>query len=77
MIWELGDFVLMAKMHSSKFEVENFNGKSNFELKMRDLLVQQGLQKSLAGKSKKPTAMTNEEWEDLDVKGLSTIRLCL
>jgi hypothetical protein len=44
---------------------------------MRDLLVQQGLQKALAGKSKKPTAMTEWEWEDLDVKALSTIRLCL
>jgi hypothetical protein len=54
----------MAKMQSSKFEVEKFNGKRNFELwklKMRDLLVQQGLQKTLAGKSKKPTTMT--EWE--------------
>jgi hypothetical protein len=39
--------------------------------------VQQGLQKALAGKTKKPTTMTNEEWEDLDAKALSTIRLCL
>ena len=72
--------MLMAKMQSLKFEVEKFSGKSNFELwnlKMRDLLVQQGLQKALPGKSKKPTAMTNEEWEDLDAKDLSTIRLCL
>jgi hypothetical protein len=72
--------VLIAKMQSSKFEVEKFSGKSNFELckiKMRYLLVQQGIQKALAGKSKKPTAMTNEEWEDLDSKSLSTIRLCL
>jgi hypothetical protein len=44
---------------------------------MWDLLVQQGLQKALAGKSKKPTAMTEWEWEDLDAKALSTIRLCL
>jgi hypothetical protein len=44
---------------------------------MWDLLVQQGLQKSLTDKSKKPTAMTEWEWEDLDVKALSTIRLCL
>jgi hypothetical protein len=72
--------VLMAKMQSSKFEVEKFSGKNNFELwklKMRDLLVQQGLQKALAGKSKKPTTMTEWEWEDLDVKALSTIHLCL
>jgi hypothetical protein len=39
--------------------------------------VQQGLQKALEGKSKKPTAMTEWEWEDLDAKALSTIRLCL
>jgi hypothetical protein len=35
------------------------------------------VEKALACKSKKPTAMTNEEWEDLDAKSLSTIRLCL
>ena len=39
--------------------------------------MQQGLQKALADKSKKPTTMTNEEWEDLDAKVLSIIRLCL
>jgi hypothetical protein len=32
---------------------------------MWDLLVQQGLQKALAGKSNKPTSMTEWEWEDL------------
>jgi hypothetical protein len=45
--------VIMAKMYSSKFEVEKFSGKRNFELwklKMWDLLVQQGLQKAVAGK---------------------------
>jgi hypothetical protein len=49
--WILGDFfVLMAKMQSLKFEVENFSGKNNFELwklKMHDLLVQQGVVKVL------------------------------
>jgi hypothetical protein len=47
-IWVLGGFVLMAKMKSSKFEVEEFDGKRNFKLwklKMWDFLVQQGLQK--------------------------------
>jgi hypothetical protein len=40
--------MLMAKMQSLKFEVEKFCSKRNFELwklKMRDLLVQQGLKK--------------------------------
>jgi hypothetical protein len=71
---------LMAKMTSAKFEIEKFNGKNNFELwklKMRDLLVQQGLHKALDGKRKKPASMTNEEWEDLDARALSTIQLCL
>jgi hypothetical protein len=44
---------------------------------MWDLLVQQGLQKALACKTNKPTTMTNEEWEYLDAKALSTICLCL
>ena len=46
----------MEKMSSSKFEIEKFSGKNNFELwklKMRDLLVQQGLQKALDGKKEK------------------------
>ena len=39
--------------------------------------MQQGLQKALAGKSKKPASMIDEDWEDLDARVLSTIRLCL
>ena len=50
-------FVLMAKMQSSKFEVEKFSGKNNFELwklKMHDLLVQQGVVKALLEKKSNP-----------------------
>ena len=67
-------------MSSTKFEIENFNGKNNFELwklKMRDLLVQQGLQIALDEKRKRPLTMTEDEWEDPDSKALSTICLCL
>jgi hypothetical protein len=42
-------FVLMEKVWSSKFEVEKFNDKNNFELwklKMWDLLEQQDNDKS-------------------------------
>jgi hypothetical protein len=45
--------VLIDKVKSFKFEVEKFNNKNNFELwklNMQDILVQQGLQKDLAGK---------------------------
>ena len=44
---------------------------------MRDLLVQQGLQRVLDEKRKIPLTMTDGEWEDLDAKALSTIHLCL
>ena len=58
-------------MSSTKFEIEKFNGKNNFELwklKMRDLLVQHGLQIALDGKRKRPLTMTDDQWEDLDAK---------
>jgi hypothetical protein len=70
----------MEKVQSSKFEVEKFTGKNSFalwKLKIQDLLVQQGLQKVLDGKSKKSTSMIDEDWEDLDAISLSTICLCL
>jgi hypothetical protein len=72
--------VLMAKMQSSKFEVEKFSGKNNFELwklKMHDLLVQQGVVKALLGKAKQPTTITDDDWDEMDARALSAIRLCL
>ena len=56
--------MLIANIKSYKFEVEKFRGKGSFvlwKLKMWDLLVQQGLQKALAGKTKKPASMTEED----------------
>lgn len=70
----------MAKISNAKFEVEKFNGKNNFELwklKARDMLVQQGLHRALDGKAKKPAGMDDDDWEDLDMRALSSIRLCL
>ena len=67
-------------MSSTKFEIEKFSGKNNFELwklNMWHLLVQQGLQKALDGKRKRPLTMRNDEWEELDSIAFSTIRLCL
>ena len=63
-------------MYSTKFEVEKFNGKNNFEvwmLKMWDLLVQQGLQKALDDKKNIPLTMTNGEWEELYARALNTM----
>ena len=59
----------MAKMTNAKFEVEKFTGKNNFalwKLKVRDLMVQQGLHKALDGAKKKPANMIDSDWEDLD-----------
>jgi len=73
-------FPLMKKMQSAKFEIEKFNGKNNFEIwkvKMHDLLVQQGVVKVLLGKEKQPASMTDEDWDEMNARALSAIRLCL
>ena len=44
---------------------------------MHDLLVQQGIAKALLGKSKQTYTMTDDEWNELDGRDLSGIRLCL
>ena len=70
----------MAKTQSSKFEIEKFDGSNNFELwkvKMRDILCVQGVVKALAGKSKRPAAMDDDDWEEMESRALSAIRLCL
>ena len=70
----------MKKMQSAKFEIEKFNGKNNFEIwkvKMHDLLVQQGVVKALLGKTKQLASIIDEDWDEMDVRALSSIRLCL
>ena len=64
----------------TKFDIEKFDGKINFAIwrvQMRVVLTHNGLKKALDGKSKKPTSMTDEKWDDLDEKALSAIQLCL
>jgi hypothetical protein len=70
----------MEKTQSVKFEIEKFNGKNNFEIwkvKMHDLLVQQGMVKVLLGKTKQPMTITDEDWDEINARELSAIRLCL
>eukprot|EP00253_Pinus_taeda_P004635 PITA_04635 len=67
-------------MTNAKFEVKRFTSKNNFalwNLKFRDLLVQQGLHKALEGVKKKHAIMPHSDWEDLDARALNTIRSCL
>jgi hypothetical protein len=73
-------FPLMKNMQSAKFEIEKFNIKNNFEIwkvKMHDLLVQQGVVKAFLGKAKQPASITDEDWDEMDARALSSIRLCL
>jgi len=72
----------MSKIESSatKFEVEKFNAKENFGLwqkRAKTLPVQQGLHKSLQGKSGKHAGTSDKDWEEIDLKAASTIQLCL
>lgn len=62
----------------SKFDVEKFDGRNNFSLwqsTVKDILVQQGLIKPLVGR--KPETMSNDDWAEMEMKTVSTIRLCL
>ncbi|KAE9608613.1 putative RNA-directed DNA polymerase [Lupinus albus] len=64
----------------SKFDIEKFDGKISFSIwrvQMRVVLIQSRLKKVLDGKSKKPTSMTDDQWDELDEKTLSSIQLCL
>ena len=70
----------MSKAVVTKFEVEKFDGRSNFLLwKMRvtALLVKEGVYRALEGEKKKPSTMTEEEFEDIDFRARATIILCL
>ena len=44
---------------------------------MKALLVQQGLHKTLQEKSTEPAGMSDENWEEMDMKAANTIQLCL
>jgi hypothetical protein len=44
---------------------------------MHDLLVQQGMVKAFLGKSKQPATITYEDWDEIDARALSSIRMCL
>ena len=68
------------KIASTKYKVEKFDGRNSFNLwrvKMRALLVQQGLLKVLSSKHKLPESMFENEKEELEMKTHSAIQLCL
>ena len=65
---------------ATRFEIKKFNGKNDFSLwrvKMRALLVQQGLWKALKGKNALPETLSDEKKEDLLEWAHSAILLSL
>ncbi|GKV46880.1 hypothetical protein SLEP1_g53841 [Rubroshorea leprosula] len=64
----------------AKYEIEKFNGGKNFSLwglKMRAMLIQQGLWKALEKEGRLPKTLPEEEKIDLKEQALSTIQLSL
>ena len=68
-----------AMAEDGKFRAEKFNGQnfSLWKMQMEDYRYQKDLYLPLAGKTKMPTGMKDEEWNLLDRKALGTVRLCL
>nr|CAN60557.1 hypothetical protein VITISV_035871 [Vitis vinifera] len=67
-------------MRSAKFDIEKFSGKSDFGLwrvKMKALLVQQGLQDALKGEKDIPKTLSEKEKNDILEKAQSAIILSL
>ncbi|MFQ6626552.1 hypothetical protein Gotur_005218 [Gossypium turneri] len=65
-------------MTSTRFEIEKFDGETNFNLwqvRMMVILVQFDLKKVVTGK--KPENLNKSKWEELNEKALSSIQLCL
>ena len=60
-------------------EIRKFDG-SNFALwknQMRDVLIRRRQLRSLDGEANRLEGVTNEDWEELDLLAMSTIRLHL
>lgn len=72
----------MSKVTSStNFSIEKFDGKTSFtqwQRRMKDLLVQQGLIRPLLENEEgQPDDMKDVEWVELKQRCVSTIRLCI
>ncbi|KAK2968682.1 hypothetical protein RJ640_005823 [Escallonia rubra] len=68
----------MSNNTTMKYACEQFDGKTNFGIwqsTVKDILVQQGLLKSLLGN--KPESMDQDDWDELQAKVVSMIRLNL
>ncbi len=67
-------------MTTFKFDIGKLDSTTDFSLwqvKMNGILIQSSLHSALDTKNKSIEKMTDKEWNDLDMKALITIQLCL
>ena len=63
-----------------KLDIEKFDSNVNFglqQVKIKAILIQNGVHKALEGEEKKPIGVSEAKWEKMDTKALSAIQLCL
>ena len=71
---------LAQEMTSMKLDIEKFNRNQNFglrQVKMKAILVQNGVQTTFDGVDKMTQGMTMTKWEEIDLKVLSAVQLYL
>ena len=71
---------MKSKMSTMKLDNEKFDRNANFSLwkvKMKAILIQNGVHKALEGDERKPIGLSEAKWEEMDAKALSAIQLCL
>ena len=67
-------------MATMKLDIEKFDRSVNFglwQVKMRAILIQNGVHKAIDGVEKMPEGMSASRWEEIDSKALLAIQLCL
>ena len=65
---------------ATRYEVAKFDGTGNFVLwqsRVKDLLGQQGVLRTIKPDAAKPAKMDAEDWDEMNIKAAGTIRLCL
>lgn len=76
----MGDHHYHSAMGSTKFDIERFSGENDFSLwriKMKVLLIHQGVEDAQAGERKLPATWTNKEKKNVMNKNNSLIILSL
>ena len=67
-------------MSSMKLDIEKFDRSVNFglwQVKMKAMLIQNGVHKALDSEEKKPIGLSEGKWEEMDTKVLTAIQLSL